>query len=95
MYFLLAQQATSELHGFLPTRGTFMLDFVFVAMFAIVPIMAWSIYLARYRRKYELHKRIQITLALVLAVAVAAFEVDARFFTIGGTIFINTLHHDS
>jgi membrane-associated HD superfamily phosphohydrolase len=69
-------------HGFLPTRGSFMLDFVFVAMIAIIPVMIWSIvYLARRRHNYQLHKRVQITLALVLLVAVVLFEIDIRFLT--------------
>lgn len=79
MDVILAQ--ISNHHGFLPTRGTLMLDFVFVAMIAIIPVLAWSIYLARYRRQYELHKRVQVALALVLLVAVALFEIDVRFFT--------------
>ncbi len=81
MSWLLAQSSNGELHGFLPTRGSLMLDVVFVAMFAIIPLMMWSIYLARYRRRYEWHKRLQITLAVVLLLAVTAFEVDLRFFT--------------
>ena len=71
----------SQFNGFLPTRGTIMLDFVFLAMFGIVPIMAFSIYLVRYRQKYELHKRLQVILGLTLLAAVTAFEVDMRFFT--------------
>ena len=70
-----------ELPGFLGTRGSLMLDVVFVALFAIVPVMVWSIYLVRYRRKYDLHKKIQLTLGTVLLVAVLAFEVDLRLFT--------------
>jgi len=58
-----------------------MLDFVFVAMLAILPILAWSIYLAKYRRAYEWHKRIQTALALVLLVAVTAFELELRLIT--------------
>ncbi|HJN10065.1 MAG: DUF420 domain-containing protein [Pirellulaceae bacterium] len=74
-------------HGFLPTRGSFMLDFVFVAMIAIIPVMAWSIfYLARKRRKFELHKRVQMALALMLLVAVVLFEIDVRFFTDWGAL---------
>lgn len=81
--WLLAQEASVELRGFLPTRGSFMLDFVFTAMFAIIPVMLWSIWMVRTRRpdqqhKCELHKRVQITLACVLLVAVAAFEVDMQ-----------------
>ncbi len=58
-----------------------MLDFVFVAMIAILPVLAWSIYLVRYRRQFELHKRVQVGLALVLLVAVVLFEIDVRFLT--------------
>ncbi len=64
--------------GFLGTRATFMLDLVFLAMFSVIPAMAWSIYLVRYRRKFELHKWIQTVLALVLLVTVLVFEVDIR-----------------
>ena len=63
-----------------------MLDFVFVALFAIIPVMAWSIWLVKFRRpdqtyKCEWHKRIQLALAAILLVAVVAFEVDMRFIT--------------
>ena len=86
MFSLLGQQGDTAFHGFLPTRGSFMLDFVFVALFAIIPVMAWSIYLVKFRRpdephKCEWHKRIQLTLAIVLLVAVVAFEVDLRLMT--------------
>ena len=70
-----------DLRGFLPTRGSFMLDFVFLAMFAILPVLMWSIYLARYRRAFELHKWVQTGLAVVLLVAVLAFELELRFVT--------------
>ncbi len=76
MTALLAQN-----HGFLPTRGSVMLDFVFVAMFGIIAVMGVSIYLVRYRRLYELHKWIQLVTAVVLLVAVTAFEIDLRFVT--------------
>lgn len=69
-----------ESHGFLGTRATFMLDFVFLAMFAVLPILAFSIRLVK-KGRYEWHKRIQITLAIVLLVAVAAFEIDLNFIT--------------
>ncbi len=58
-----------------------MLDLVFVAMFVIVVAMGVSIFLVRYRQKYELHKRIQLTLAAILLVAVTAFEVEMQFVT--------------
>jgi uncharacterized membrane protein YozB (DUF420 family) len=67
--------------GFLGTRASFMLDFVFVAMFGILLVLGVSIYLVKFQRKYELHKRIQIILGIVLLATVGAFEVDMRLFT--------------
>jgi len=67
--------------GFLGTRASLMLDVVFVAMFAVVPVMLWSIAQVRYRRRYTLHKRVQLVLAAILLIAVLAFEIDMRFFT--------------
>lgn len=58
-----------------------MLDIVFLAMFIVVPVMAWSIWLVKYRQRYLLHKRVQLALAVVLLAAVLAFEIDMRFFT--------------
>jgi putative membrane protein len=69
------------MNGFLGTRGSIMLDFVFLAMFAIVPVLLLSICLVRFGRKYQLHKTIQLLLGGALLVAVTAFEVDMRFFT--------------
>jgi len=63
--------------GFLGTRGSFMLDVVFAAMFLVVPAMFWSIQQAR-RGRYELHRWVQTSLGIVLGVAVLAFEVDMR-----------------
>ncbi len=67
--------------GFLGTRASLMLDVVFVTMFAVVPVLAWSIWQVRYRRRYELHKRVQLGLAGLLLVAIMAFEIDIRFVT--------------
>jgi len=65
------------INGFLGTRGSLMLDLVFIAMFAVVPILGWSVLLAK-RGRYALHKRVQVVLALVLLVAVTAFEIEMR-----------------
>ena len=65
------------LDGFLGTRGSFMLDFVFLAMFAVVPLLFVSIFLVK-RGQYGWHKRIQLVLAILLLVAVVAFEVEMR-----------------
>jgi hypothetical protein len=66
--------------GFLPySRASIMLDVVFLAMFVVVPVLAASIYLVKYRRRYALHKSIQLTLGVTLLVAVALFELDMQF----------------
>jgi putative membrane protein len=67
-----------RIDGFLGTRASLMLDVVFLAMFAVLVILAASIYVVRYRRNYAWHKRIQLTLGLVLLVTVALFEADMR-----------------
>jgi uncharacterized membrane protein YozB (DUF420 family) len=76
---LLAQLAGQA--GFLPTRGSVMLDFVFLAMFAIVLVMGFSIWLVRTRRMFQWHKRIQIATAVVLLATIVAFEIDMRLIT--------------
>ena len=64
--------------GFLGTRASFMLDFVALAMIALLPVLGWSIYQVKYRRRYVLHKRVQLVLGVVLLVTVAVFEADMR-----------------
>jgi uncharacterized membrane protein YozB (DUF420 family) len=66
--------------GFLGTRASLMLDVVFLAMFVVVPALAWSVYLVKVRRNYQLHKRVQVLLGSVLLVAVALFELDIRVY---------------
>ena len=56
--------------GFLGTRASLMLDVVFVSMMVVVPLLLWSISLVKYRQNFRLHKRVQVTLALVLLVAI-------------------------
>jgi len=79
---LLAELANYPgINGFLGTRASLMLDVVFLAMFAVVPLMAIGIGLARFRRDWKRHKLVQLTLAGVLLVAVVAFEVDMQLLT--------------
>ncbi len=78
MPLLFAQSDFPGLDGFLGTRGSLMLDLVFLTMFAVVPVLGVSIYLVKIGRRYALHKRLQLALALVLLAAVTAFEVDMR-----------------
>lgn len=70
-----------SLPGFLGSRASLMLDVVFLAMFLVLPLLGWSVWLVRYRRNYALHKRVQLLLGSVLLLAVAAFEVDMRLYT--------------
>ncbi|MEM6328829.1 MAG: DUF420 domain-containing protein [Planctomycetota bacterium] len=67
--------------GFLGTRASIMLDVVVVAMLLVVPAMAGAIALARYGKRYRLHGRVQLMLASLLLLAVAAFEVDMQLLT--------------
>jgi uncharacterized membrane protein YozB (DUF420 family) len=55
-----------------------MLDLVFLSMFAVVPIMLWSIWQVRRHHRYDLHRRVQLLLGIVLGLTVSAFEVDMR-----------------
>jgi putative membrane protein len=64
--------------GFLGTRAPLMIDVVCVAMFAVVLVLAWSIYQVKVRRRYWLHKWTQITLGVILLVVVVLFELDIR-----------------
>jgi putative membrane protein len=75
--FLIAQLDYPGWEGFLGTRGSFMLDVVFLAMFAVLPVLAWSISLVK-KRQFALHKTVQLLLGTVLLLAVVAFEVDMR-----------------
>ena len=68
----------AEIPGFLGTRATLMLDIVFVAMFAVLPAMGYSIYLVKCRQNFVLHKKIQLMLGSVLLVVVTLFEIDMR-----------------
>ena len=68
-------------NGFLPTRGSFMLDLVAVSMVIVSVALAFSIYQVRSKKKRSLHRTIQISLAILLAIALLFFELDVRFFT--------------
>ncbi len=65
--------------GFLGTRASFMIDAVCVGMVVVMLLLAWSIRQVRVHRNFELHKRIQLALAGLLAVVLTAFELDIRF----------------
>ena len=77
---LLASE-TRGINGFLGSRASIMLDVVFLAMFFVLPVLAWSIWQVKYRRRYALHKRVQLITAAVLLITVVAFEVDMRWIS--------------
>lgn len=64
--------------GFLGTRASLMLDVVFLAMFVVVPVLVYSIWLVRVHKAYAAHKRLQLTLGGLLLAAVTLFELDVR-----------------
>jgi putative membrane protein len=68
----------SGIDGFLGTRASLMLDVLFLAMFAIVVVLAWSVFQVKYRRRYRLHKWVQVALGTILLVTVVMFEIDIR-----------------
>lgn len=65
-------------HGFLGFDASFMLDVVVCALVLVVPMLACSIYTVKIRRNFLLHRNLQLALAVVLLLAVSAFELDMR-----------------
>lgn len=64
--------------GFLGTPASLMLDVVVCSLALVVPTLLWSVWLARFKRDFILHKRVQLVLGVVLLVVVLLFEVDMR-----------------
>lgn len=64
--------------GFLGYPTTFMLDFVVCALALIVPLLLFSLWLVKAKRSYAAHMKLQLTLGVILLVAVTAFEVDVQ-----------------
>ena len=69
--------------GFLGTRGDVLMDLVVLSFIVILPVLVISWRAAR-RRDYRRHRLIQISLVMVLAIAVGLFEVDLK---LSGGIF--------
>jgi len=66
--------------GFLPfSRASLMMDIIATSMLVVIPVLLFSSYSVRLKKKYLLHKRIQSCLGLVLLVVVILFEIDVRF----------------
>jgi len=56
-----------------------MIDLVVVAMFFVLLALCYSVYSVKYRRMYDRHKVIQVTLAATLLVVLVLFEIDVHF----------------
>ncbi len=63
--------------SFLFPRSDLLIDLIVVATVAAVPLLAYSIHLAR-QRKILLHRRLQLTLTVVFILATIALEIDIR-----------------
>jgi putative membrane protein len=72
--------------GFLGTRADLLMDLVLLSFLIILPAISWS-WLRVRAGDYQLHKTSQLTLAAVLAIAVALFEIDLK---VSGGIFVLT-----
>jgi len=64
--------------GFFGTRASLGMDVVLVGLFAVLPLLAWSIHLVRNRRDFAGHKRLQWIIAAALLAAIVVFEIDVR-----------------
>jgi hypothetical protein len=76
-------------NGFLGYEASLMLDAVVCALVLVVPWLVFSIYTVKVKRNYLLHKNLQLALAVVLTLAVAAFEVDMQFVHGGWENIVN------
>lgn len=65
------------LDGFLGSRASLGMDVVLAGLLTLLPVLAWSIAAVR-RGHHVLHKRLQLLLIVLLAAAIAVFEIDVR-----------------
>lgn len=64
----------------LGSRGSLGMDVVLVGLIALLPVLAWSIAAVR-RGQYALHKRLQLIIVTLLAIAIVFFEIDIRLLS--------------
>ena len=62
------------------SRASFVLDLIVLAMGVVIPVMLYSMIAVRKHQDIKTHRTIQITLGVVLGLAIFAFEVDMRLF---------------
>lgn len=68
----------SGIDGFFGTRASLMMDLMVLVMALVTVVLVWSVYQVKVRRRFGLHRRVQIPLGLGLLVAVVLFELDVR-----------------
>jgi putative membrane protein len=69
--------------GFISPRSDILIDVVILSFVIILPILIWSWSQVR-QRHYQHHRNTQLSLGIVLAIAVVLFEIDLR---LSGGIF--------
>ncbi|HEY0984800.1 DUF420 domain-containing protein [Schlesneria sp.] len=65
--------------GFLGNHASFMLDAIVVALVLLVPVLIFSLYSVKWKRRFQRHRNLQLALAVTLLVAVFAFEFDLHW----------------
>ena len=63
--------------GFLGSRASLGMDVVLVGLLALLPVLGWSIQLAKAGR-YAAHRRLQLFIVSALLAAIVVFEIDVR-----------------
>ncbi len=67
------------MQGFIPSsRGSFILDFIVLAMAAVLPVLFYSILQVKLKKNIPFHRTLQIALGIILGIAIIAFELDMR-----------------
>jgi putative membrane protein len=67
--------------GFLPfSRGSFSLDLIAMAMVLVIPALTASLIVVKIKKNYLLHKRLQLSIASLLAFVLLVFEIDLRIY---------------
>lgn len=64
--------------GFLGYGASLMLDVVVCALALVVPTLAFSLFAVKVRRKFLLHRNLQLLLGALLLVTVGLFETDMQ-----------------
>jgi len=66
------------MEGFLGTRADFIVDLV-MTISGFLPFLLLSTFYIATKRKFDLHKNLQITLFIIVTLLVLSLEVDVRY----------------